>query len=238
MTILTRRAPLYEEASTIIQRRIVDGELAPGTVLPNENQLSAEIGVSLGTLRRALDHLETDRLLTRKQGRGTFISEFAREEFVSRFNNLRCSNSRPLPKEGKLLAQEAADPSDQERLHLKLRPGDRVLRTRRLVGSRERVFMHEAATLALPRFHGVDSEKIGDYALSVLALKNGVRLGRASERVNPCIVSDEIAELLKIAPNALVLRLERTVFTIEDEPVEWRTVFCNMEDTVYQVMMA
>jgi len=237
MSILAKRAPLYEEASTLILRRIVDRQLKPGMALPNETQLSAEFGVSLGTLRRALDQLEADRVLIRRQGRGTFVSEHAREEFVSRFSNVRSNSAKAVCDDGKLIAQDVGEPSELERFRLKLRPGERVLRTRRLLSDGARVYMHETATLALSHFADIDGGNVGSYALSMLALEHGVRLGQATERVKPCQAPDEIAELMEIEPDALVLQLDRVVFTTSGRPIEWRVAYCNVKDTIYQVTM-
>jgi GntR family transcriptional regulator len=236
MAMITKRAPLYEEASIFILRRIVDGELKPGMALPNETQLSAEFGVSLGTLRRALDQLEADRLLDRIQGRGTFVSEEARKEFVSRFSNVRGRSSEVISDAGKVLSQEAREPSELETFRLELRPGQRVLRTIRLLSDNSRVYMHETAVLSLSYFAGVQPESIGNYALSVLALAHGVRLGEAKEGVKPCWAPKEIAKLLGLMLTP-VLQLDRTVFTIGGKPIEWRVAHCNVKDTIYQVTM-
>lgn len=41
--------------------------------LPNETMLALEMGVSSGTMRKALDQLEREGLIMRKQGKGTFV---------------------------------------------------------------------------------------------------------------------------------------------------------------------
>jgi GntR family transcriptional regulator len=237
MASIAKRAPLYEEASTQLLQRIANRELKPGIALPNETELSAELGVSVGTVRRALDQLEADRLLIRQQGRGTFVSEQAREEFVSRFSNVRCQTGKPLSDGGRLLSQALDEAAELERFHLKLRPAERVLRTRRLLEKHSRVYMHEAATLSLRRFGDIRTEDVGNYALSVLALERGIRLARATERVAPCRAPQEVAELLGLDADALVLHLDRVVFTTCGEPVEWRVGYCSLKDQTYVVSM-
>lgn len=56
-----------------IERRIVTGEYAPGTQLPNEADLAASVNVSRTTLREAVGRLTAKGLLTREQGRGTYV---------------------------------------------------------------------------------------------------------------------------------------------------------------------
>lgn len=73
MMTLTRPVPLYERARASILKRISAGAWKVGAMLPNETVLAAELDVSQGTMRRALDALENEGFLERKQGRGTYL---------------------------------------------------------------------------------------------------------------------------------------------------------------------
>lgn len=55
-------------------RQLVDGGAA-GTRLPTERALAAEIGVGRAAVRRALEALETEGLIWRRQGKGTFVMQ-------------------------------------------------------------------------------------------------------------------------------------------------------------------
>jgi alpha-galactosidase/6-phospho-beta-glucosidase family protein len=52
-----------------------------------EGDLARELGVSPGTVRKALDKMEADRLVVRRQGRGTFVVDQA--SIANRFDGLR-----------------------------------------------------------------------------------------------------------------------------------------------------
>jgi DNA-binding transcriptional MocR family regulator len=65
----------YLRVAAAVRQRIQAGEWKPGKLIPNEGDLAREMGVSSGTTRKALDALEADGLLERKQGRGTFVRE-------------------------------------------------------------------------------------------------------------------------------------------------------------------
>lgn len=58
-----------------LRRRVLDGDLSPGTWLPPERELAAETGLSRGSVRSALLVLETEGLVETKQGRngGTIV---------------------------------------------------------------------------------------------------------------------------------------------------------------------
>ncbi len=63
--------PLYAQVKTLLVQRIGSGAWKPGEMLPSEFQLAAEYRVSQGTVRKALLSLEADRLIVRRQGKGT-----------------------------------------------------------------------------------------------------------------------------------------------------------------------
>lgn len=237
MSSIAKRSPLYQEASTQLLRRIANEEWKPGIALPNELELSAEMGVSVGTIRRALDKLEADRMVIRQQGRGTFVTEQATEEFAARFNNVRDANGKPLPVSGNLLSQCREDPTELETFRLNLKPGNRVLRTLRLQTTASHVYMYEQATLSLKHFADIADGAIGNYTLSLLALECGVPLARASERIALCRAANDVAAHLGLEPGSLVLSLDRMVFTTSNEPLEWRVAFCDLKEKFYVVSM-
>ncbi len=67
--------PLYLGVKQMIQSRISNGDWAPGTRVPSENELVAELHLSRMTINRALRELANEGVLTRVQGLGTFVAE-------------------------------------------------------------------------------------------------------------------------------------------------------------------
>ena len=63
----------YERIADDLRRQIHSGALAPGDQLPNEQTLRAEYRVSLPVVRQALDVLESEGLVDRVHGRGTYV---------------------------------------------------------------------------------------------------------------------------------------------------------------------
>ena len=68
------KRPLYIQAISAITRMMESGDLPKGSQLPPEGELAEILGISRSTLREALGHLETHGLVTRQQGRGTFVT--------------------------------------------------------------------------------------------------------------------------------------------------------------------
>ena len=83
--------PLYLQVRDALATRIAGGEWKPNAAIPNESDLAREFGVSSGTMRKALDLMEGERLLTRRQGRGTFVNDQSSEELAERFSNIHAT---------------------------------------------------------------------------------------------------------------------------------------------------
>jgi GntR family transcriptional regulator len=71
----TRGRPRSISVREALTQRIDDGQLAAGTRLPSEPALASELGVSRATLREALRALESEGLVRRMWGSGTYVAE-------------------------------------------------------------------------------------------------------------------------------------------------------------------
>lgn len=84
MTIgaLLRAAPgkLYVQVADLMRSRIQSGEWSTGTQIPALDMLGEEFDVALVTVRQAVVLLETEGLLTRVHGRGTFVTERSQQK--------------------------------------------------------------------------------------------------------------------------------------------------------------
>ena len=67
--------PIYQLIKDAVADKIRAGDWLPGTRVPSENALAAELGVSRMTAHRALRELTQHGLLTRVHGVGTFVAE-------------------------------------------------------------------------------------------------------------------------------------------------------------------
>lgn len=66
-------APLHRQVEFVIRSGIVTGRYPSGEKLPTEPELCEMFSVSRITIRRAMDALENEGLIERKQGRGTIV---------------------------------------------------------------------------------------------------------------------------------------------------------------------
>jgi DNA-binding GntR family transcriptional regulator len=81
--------PLYVQVAGILRDKICASEWTARAPLPNEVTLARDIGVSIGTVRKALEMLENEHLIQRRQGRGTFVVETSHETELMLSRGLR-----------------------------------------------------------------------------------------------------------------------------------------------------
>lgn len=75
---------------------IVSGSLQPGDRVASERSLTARFGVSVGTVQKALAHLEHRGIVVRQHGRGTFVTP-QNATVDARFVRFRDRSGEPLP---------------------------------------------------------------------------------------------------------------------------------------------
>lgn len=67
--------PIYRQLVDAIRAAVKKGVLRPGQQLPTVLELSADLGISIGTIKRAYDELDREGIVEKGQGRGTFVKE-------------------------------------------------------------------------------------------------------------------------------------------------------------------
>jgi GntR family transcriptional regulator len=234
------RDPLYMQVCELLTRRIAGGTWKPNGALPNEMELAREMGVSAGTVRKALEKLEADRLVVRRQGRGTFVVDQAAPEAASRFDRLRRADGVPLTWSSRLLSRSGGKPALSEQRMLQVGPGKAVARKQRLLSVSGRKFAVESACLAVERLPGLDPDdrEVGDWNLASLAQQHGVHLARAYEEVRLVAAERETAALLGVDAGTTLMLLDRVIMSIEQAPIEWRSATCHVRDEYYQAEVA
>jgi GntR family transcriptional regulator len=222
------KRPLYLQVRDRLAQRIARGEWKPGSMLPSEDELAREVGVSIGTMRKALDGLEEERLVLRRQGRGTTVVDQASEANLNRFNKVTDESGHPIGGDIEMLRQTTRRADEIEQARLRLDASQIVVRTERLRRERGRPLMYEEASLALARLPGLDAADIGNYRLLALAQRSGVRLAWANEQVSMAKATPPVAKLLDVRLGSPLLKLDRVVFTDDEQPVEWRLGLCHL----------
>lgn len=220
--------PLYLQVRDALAQRIASGEWKPGAAIPNETDLAREFGVSPGTIRKAMGMLEEERLLSRRQGRGTFINDQSSAELSVRYVSIRAPNGEPIDGDVRdmELSQGVADEGECRRL--KLRASERVYRLRRVRLCKGEPFMVEDSSMPAALFPALHESQDISHRIVVLAQRFGVLLGKAEERICITQAPSDIALLLQVASQAPIMMLDRVLLGLDGRPVEWRVGHCHL----------
>jgi GntR family transcriptional regulator len=228
--------PLYLQVRDALLERIKDGRWKPGGNLPSEIDLYRQLGVSLGTLRKALSVLESEQLIVREPGRGTFVRDHQAGQAL-RFNPIRGADGAPLRGEVRSRKMKLAVPTGAERAALRLRAGEQVVRIQRIRVLNERPFAYEQTCVSEQRFPGLASQTDIPDDLEELAQDHGVILARAEAKVRVVPAPPAAAQALSLADQAPVLSMERLAFDTDHEPIEAMTAYYDLREEYCRLEM-
>jgi GntR family transcriptional regulator len=208
----------------IVKRHLLDliGSLPPGSPLPTERTLTADLQTSRTTVRQALGELVGDGRLVRRQGSGTFVAEpkISWPLQMTSFTEQAAANGFVASTE--LLSAERikADPDSVVRLKLtSTAPVYRIERLRLVDGTPMAV---ETSHLSAQRFPGLIKELQRTSSLyRVLSETYDVVPASADETIETAAASPREAELLHTDTGSPMLVLSRHSFDADGEPVEW-----------------
>lgn len=217
--------PLYQQARDLLVRRIIDGVWGPGGYLPSEQQLGRELGVSIGTLRKATEDLVAQGLLERQHGRGTRV--VAHSSARSRFRFLRFvhADGRPFDPVARLLKRTVRAATRDERAFLELEAGDRVVSLHRLRSEAGAALVFERVALPADLFLPLDLDGKADMTEEVYVFYQqqcGVTIVRTSDQIALDAADVEIAKALGVALGAPLIRVRRIAFALDGRRAEYR----------------
>lgn len=203
-------APLYEVVKRHISESILLGELATGTVLPSENALAADFGVSVGTIRKALAALTTEGMLMRRRKTGTVVTGWAPLHNLSYFFQyfrLHGKDGGLLHSQTQVLDYQLGEASASEAEKLHIAPLAAVIRLKRLRTVQGIAAMHE--TLVLPAARLIDfppADKLPPLLYRFLLERYDLRVAAVREQITASLATEEDLSLLGLtAPHAIMV---------------------------------
>jgi GntR family transcriptional regulator len=227
--------PLYLQICDVLARRIASGEWPARAAIPAEVELARELGVSAGTLRKALELLENDGLVTRRRGRGTFVADHSRIA-SRRYDGFRGPGGEAAEGEVSVVAVGQNRASGIERTRLRLGGQDPVWRLRRVCSHGSSRFLVEDLSLPVAVFPGLDGKMdLCARSIIVIAHAYGLLLGRGIERIALSTASGPAAVALGVAQGVPAMVLDRVVESRDGLPLEWRVAECVATAMHYEV---
>jgi GntR family transcriptional regulator len=224
--------PLYRQVRDALVKRIADGVWQPGQLLPSEPDIASSLGVSHGTVRKALDEMTADNLVVRRQGRGTYVAKHDDARILFQFFKLvPDSGERRFPESRVLDVSTGNHAAAASRLGLTSR--DAILTLHRVRFIDGQICVSEHIHLPLAVFPGLDKREIPNNLYELFATEFGVTIGRASEHLKAVAATAQDARHLDVPLGHPVLQIDRLAFSLDKRCVEWRISLCRTDNIHY-----
>ncbi len=213
--------PLYVQVSELLVREILAGRLIDGERLPPEREMARELGVAIGTLRKALADLSDKGLLERIQGSGNYVRAGGAGETVYAMFRLELPQGGGLPRADVLDVATLAKPADLPTFG----GSDMAARIRRLRYLADIVVAVEEIWLDSDQ-GAVEAVALSDSLYFYYRTQLGFWITRAEDRVRIGPVPDWAPTAFERRPGEVVGFVERLSWADKPYPVEFsRTWF-------------
>ena len=220
--------------------RLISGQWRPGQLLPSEFAIAAELGVSQGTVRKALDDMTAQGLVIRKQGRGTFVAEAEDKSILFRFYRLtpnddqKSSASQTFP-ESRYLSKSQGEASEQEQAIFTIPSTDWVWRFERLRSDENGPILWEQLVLPARYFSDFTPDiHLPNNVYQFYSTNYGIIVAKVNEQLRAVTAPDNVAELLELPKQSPVLEIDRRAIALDDRVVEWRRSLCRSDTLHYR----
>ena len=227
--------PLHVQTEQLLRDLIDRPEYKKGKYLPNEVDLSKQLGISRNTLRQAINKLVYEGLLIRKKGIGTKVAD--------KSINSKVRNWLSFSQEMKAMGVEVQNfelhvsevvPPEEVIEFFNLKNNSKVLKLERLRGKKEGPFVYFVSYFH-PRIGVTCEENFSDPLYEILEKKYST-VAKLSKEVISAILSDEfMGEKLNLEVGAPILKRKRYVYDPGSRPIEYNVGYYRADSFKYTV---
>lgn len=216
--------PKYHRIYLVLREQLGEGRFVAG--LPGELALMAQFGVARVTIRRALEQLASDGLITREPGRGTRPVEMVavnpvaerRANLTGLLENLVSmglkTSVRVLEVRGISASPEVADA-------LQIEAGAEVQKALRVRSTSEGALSHITTYVPQILAQSFGRRELSKKPILVLLEESGVKVGRAHQTISAKLADAGVAQLLDVSVGTALLAVRRLIYDTNDKPVQW-----------------
>jgi GntR family transcriptional regulator len=214
--------PAYAQLAKLLRRQIAEGVFRPGDQLPSESQLCRRYGISPMTVRRSINLLADEGIISTAQGRGTFVKTLEISTATFDLQELKDLFDAQAGGSVKLLDVRIVSADERTARKLELPLGAAAIYIRRLF-TRQSVplFYHRAYLVYDPLRPIVEAELDVTTLQGLFAGGNHSLIKYGQLSIEATLLNGEEAELLKRPlPNA-AFYLEHLFYDFENRPISW-----------------
>lgn len=228
--------PLYQQVKRAVLGALADGEWKKGEAIPPEKTLAERFGVSIGTLRKAIDELAAENILIRHQGRGTFVGIHSHNQhFFKFFRIVRQDGAKTYPTT-ELQRFRRMRAGEEAREKLLLGAGAYVFEFVNLLSLYDEKVLVDTITVPEALFSGLSKEQLRKRPSTLYSFYQemfGINVIGTAESARVTTADADHAEWLGVARDAPLLELRRIAYSYNQVPVEWRISRVNTERYEY-----
>lgn len=214
--------PAYAQLAFILRRQISSGMFHPGDQLPSEAQLCHRYDVSPMTVRRSINLLSAQGVISTAQGKGTYVksvelgtAHFDLTELQDLFSDDEATSVKLLD-----VRIVAADERIANRLNLRI--GDHVVYMRRLLmRNNAPVCYHRAYLIYDPKRPIVEAEMDVTSLHGLLTDSSNSLLKYGELSISATLMNDEEAQILDTLMPAAGLYLGHLFYDFDNKPISW-----------------
>ena len=223
----------------LLKERITSGALPPGQRLPSEPSLASLHGLSRVTIRRALDGLAREGLITRQPGSGTFVTHpGSPPPVVADLSNMLAHLvAMGRATRVKLLSFAYLTPPAAVATALQLRSDERVQHSLRVRYLDDTPFSF--LSTYVPERIGVTYSESDLVATPLLELleRSGVGAAKAQQTISATLASPDVAEALDVEIGSALLSLTRVVLGADGQGIEYLSALYRPDRHAFRMEM-
>lgn len=235
----TFSGPLYSQVAAVLRGRIAAAEWTSQAPMPNEVDLAKSLGVSIGTMRKALEILEKERLIKRQQGRGTFIIDPSEDAELERFSNIFGLNGRKLKPNCTQRSFTTDTASHDEMKALAITSDAQVIRCESVWMGEQGHRLHERLSVAATMMPGLEAHQppAGPLFFALYRRHYGVVVAKVEERIAARAADQAMAQKLGTEIGQPLIRMTRIARDKSGRPVEFTDRHAVLGATSYIITM-
>jgi GntR family transcriptional regulator len=239
--------PKYHQIYLVLREQLQEGRFAQG--LPGELALMRQFGVARVTVRRALQELAGEGLISRERGRGTRALAAAVAPVVPRTPGPDIKRTRltgllenivatSLHTTVKVLEVTQVAATAEVAQALRLLPGDPVQKAVRVRATKAGPLSHITTWVPAALASGFGKRELQKKAILLLLEEAGVRVGGAHQTISARLADAQVAAHLGIAVGSALLAVRRLIHDEKGKPVQWLHGLYRPDRYEYQLQLS
>lgn len=222
VTNLSKHIPMYIQIKKDLQKKIFDGVYSADEMLPSESELIKIYGVSRVTIRKALNELEKESIITRRAGYGTTINhdhkELKKFTSVKSFTNEMKESGVKTETFSSVISIVFADADLMKIFNCDY--SAKIYNLKRVRGYDKKPIVYSNTYLKLPFDLPTDKEFLFGSLYKYL-IDNNILFSRFDEELEAVMPSHEMRQLLQLDNDGIVLKRVRKGYGVDNSVVEY-----------------